>query len=210
MNGEAALAGGQVIVRGKPRTEVSKDHPWHDALTTRVPRGLRNPHLTFTRKDRSQYDLDNLVFPVVDISGRSYCESIWATVEHGADEGVLIRECVPPPPPTGAQTFSVHIAHPSTECVPNRPPAPELEGVATFGSDEPLGLALEFDGSDVAVGEMSWVGPTKSLIDDLAPLLGQRWVRGRLEAEDRRVRELRITRGHAPRRSGVTVTLWCL
>jgi hypothetical protein len=87
---------------------------------------------------------------------------------------------------------------------------PELVGARPFGSDEPLGMAIEFDDVGVAVGELSFEGPVKSLVDDLTPLFGERMISGRPMAKDYRVRELRITRGHVPRGSGVTVTLWRL
>jgi hypothetical protein len=57
---------------------------------------------------------------------------------------------------------------------------------------------------------MSYDGPTKSCIDDLTPLFGESKISGRLLAKDWRVRELRISRGHRPDRTGVTVTLWQL
>ncbi len=88
-----------------------------------------------------------------------------------------------------------------------RPPVTELQGVGAFGSDEPLGLALEFDDDDVLVGELSYDGPVKSLVDDLTPVFGERLISGRSIAKDYRVRELRITRGHPPGQAAVTVTV---
>jgi hypothetical protein len=75
----------------------------------------------------------------------------------------------------------------------------------TAGDDELLGMALEFDDDDVAVGELSFDGPVKSLVDDLTPVFGQRLISGRWLAKDYRVRELRITRGQAPGVGGVTI-----
>ena len=57
---------------------------------------------------------------------------------------------------------------------------------------------------------MSYEGPTKSLIDDLGPLLGFRSIQGRTVSADQRVRELRISRGHNPAGRGVLVSLWPL
>jgi hypothetical protein len=102
------------------------------------------------------------------------------------------------------------VAKPSRGSVANRPPVPELAGLSAFGVEELLGLSLAFDAPDVDVGNMSYDGPTKSLIDDLAPLFGTHVVRGKLEGNDHRVKELRITRGVRPGASGVTATLWDL
>lgn len=156
------------------------------------------------------YDLDNLVYPVVAVSGCAHCASIWARVEVGTEEGVLIRDQAPPDPPANTEAFSRYIERPSNSSVRDRPPIPELVGVATFGGDELLGMALQFDSAGVALGELGYEGPVKSLIDDMTPLFGLRLISGRLLAKDDRVKELRITRGHNPGRSGVTVMLWYL
>jgi hypothetical protein len=202
---------GGIFVPGKPLTDIwgAPGLRWREQLQAHITRPLTNPYLTFTRNDRSWFDLDNLVYPVVAVSGCSACESIWASVERGEPEGVLIREAVPPTP-LSVDSFALYIARPSTSSVSSRAVIPELHDVEAFGGDGPLGLALEFDGSDVAVGDLSYDGPTKSCIDDLTPLFGETMISGRMLAKDYRVRELRITRGHAPERAGVTVTLWHL
>jgi hypothetical protein len=212
LESEAWLPDAGVFVASRPLTEIwaTPGLRWRDALAAKIAGPLRHPYLTFTRKDRSWYDLDNLVYPVVAVSGCGACESIWARVERGSEEGVLIQEQPPPGPPVAADVLSIHLARPSDSSVTDRPPPPELAGVGTFGTDEPLGLALEFDNDDVPVGELSFDGPVKSLIDDLTPVFGQRLISGRLLAKDYRVRELRITRGHAPRRGGVTASVWFL
>ena len=213
MTAEASwLSTDGVFVAGKPLTDIwaAPGLRWRESLTAHIAGPLRNPHLTFTRKDRSWYDLDNLVYPVVAVSGCAPCESVWASVRVGADEGVLIRDEPPPDPPDGHDAIAIHIAQPSWGSVRDRPAVPELHGIGPFGDGEPLGMALQFDSVDVPVGELSYNGPVKSLVDDLAPLFGQRSISGRLLAKDYRVRELRITRGHAPHRRGVNVTLWRL
>jgi hypothetical protein len=210
---EAWLPPEGIFVSGKPLTDIwsAPGLRWRDSLVARVRGPLRNPHLVFTRKDRSWYDLDNLTYPVVAVAGCAHCESVWARVEQGAPEGVLIRDQVPPSPPAASgDVFACYIARPSNASTKDRPAVPELAGVAPFGVDENLGMALQFDGERVAVGELSYDGPIKSLVDDLTPLFGHRSISGRLLAKDYRVRELRITRGHAPSRAGVTVTLWDL
>ena len=199
-----------VFVEGKPLTDIwaAPGLAWRDRLAENLIGPLSHPHLAFTRWDRSHYDLDNLVYPVVAATGCRACDSIWATVERGQPEGVLVREAAPPPPPD-AGALRVHLANPSHGSVANRPSPPELRGLRPFGGDERLGLALQFDAADVEVGEMSYDGPTKSLADDLAPLFGSpAKFCGRPEGkDDTAFRELRITRGHNPGLSGVTVTL---
>jgi hypothetical protein len=199
-----------VFVAGKPLTDIwaAPGLAWRDRLTEHLTGPLRHPHLIFVRKDRAHYDLDNLVYPVVAVTGCSACASIWATVETGSEEGVLVRQAIPPSAPAGEGVRRVYLANPSHGSVANRPVPQELVGVTPVGDNEPLGLALAFDNPDVEVGEMSYDGPTKSLVDDLAPVFGWRVVRGRPEGKDDRVRELRITRGHAPGKSGVTVSVW--
>jgi hypothetical protein len=103
---------------------------------------------------------------------------------------------------------SVRVEHPNTASVATRVAPPELTDVEVVATDDHLGLSLAFDSHRVAVGEMSYEGPTKSLIDDLAPLLGSRLYRGRVVSADDRVKDLRITRGHRPSGHGVTVTAW--
>ena len=210
--GERWLPGGGVFVTGKPLTDIwaPAGLRWRERLAAAMHGPLRNPYLRFVRNDRSKYDLDNLVYPVVAVSGCGACESIWAFVEQGDPEGVQIREAEPPTPPRADNAVSVYIARPSRNAVAHRPAVPELETVTAFGNDEPIGMALQFDAADVPVGELSFEGPIKSLVDDLTPLFGQRRIAGRLLAKDYRVRELRITRGYAPGQAGVTVTLWYL
>jgi hypothetical protein len=201
-----------VFVAGKPLTDIwaPSGLRWRDVLSAHIAGPLRNPRLAFSRTDRRDYDLDNLVYPVVAVAGCAPCESVSASVVRATPEGVLIAECPPPPPPTGGSSLSLYIASPSSSSIAGRPTVPELADAEEFGEDEPLGMALQFDRADVAVGELSFDGPIKSLVDDLTPLFGQRMISGRMYAKGYRVRELRITRGHAPEKSGVTVTLWYL
>jgi hypothetical protein len=164
--------------------------------------------LRFRRKDRSWFDLDNLAYPVLAATGCVGCNSVWATVERGEPEGVLIGDAAPPPPP--AACFSLYIASPNVGSQAGRPAPPELVNARPIGDDESLGLALQFDATDVAVGALSYDGPVKALVDDLTPLFGEQLISGRLLAKDHRVKELRISRGHSNGRSGVAVSIWRL
>jgi hypothetical protein len=181
---------------------------WRTRLEAAIHGPLPNPHLVFVRNDLHHFDLDNLAYPVVAVLGCDSCESVWASVGAGPIEGVTISDEVPPAPPSYPTAVSVRIESPSTASVPNRPMLPELVASHVVGDGGPVGLALEFDAEGIAVGEMSYVGPTKSLIDDLSPLLGARRWRGRTVSADDSVKELRITRGHRPAGRGVLVTVW--
>jgi len=199
-----------VFVSGKPLTDIwaAPGLKWREALVAVIGTPLRHPFLRFVRNDRSPYDLDNLAYPVIAVSGCATCESVWATVESGRVEGVWITEREPPLPPP--DSTSVWIAGPSTSSLAKRPAPPELAGASTVTEGLPLGLSLAFDAPDVAVGEMSYEGPTKSLIDDLGPLLGYREYRGRMVSMDNRIKELRVTRGRQPGSRGVLVSVWPL
>lgn len=133
----------------------------------------------FVRNDRHPFDLVNLACPVVAVSGCSACESVWATVETGPDGGVWVFEQPPPPPPGTPPGASVRIQQPNKASVATRVAPPELAGLQVVAAGAHVGLSLAFDAPDVAVGELSYEGPTKSLIDDLGPLLGTRPYRGR-------------------------------
>jgi hypothetical protein len=198
------------FVSGKPLTDIwsAASAQWRSKLAATIRTPLRNPFLRFVRNDRTHFDLDNLVYPILQVSGCQHCESVWATHERGDNEGVWISEQRPPAPPNSA--VSVLIAKPNTSSVAIRPSPPELieQGVVAAGAF--LGLALEFESDSVPIGELSYQGPTKSLIDDLAPLLGSRQYGGRFVSDDERVKELRITRGLRPGGLGVRVSAWPL
>ena len=167
---------------------------------------IQHPHFIFTRRDRAWYDLDNLVYPVTSALDIADCHSIWAQVRVGEPEGVLILEEDPPPAALGAPA-GIYLTKPSSGSRANRPPVPELAGVAAIGRDDPLCLAVEFDAGDVPLAALSYDGPLKCLIDDLTPLFGTGMIAGRLLAKDHRVKELRITRGHNLGGAGVRVRL---
>ncbi len=201
-----------VFVAGKPLTDIWAEAglAWHARLQESISGPIRHPRLAFVRNDRNHFDLDNLAYPVLSVIGCATCEAVWATVGPGPTEGVWISDASPPPPPVTPGVMRVHIATPPNSSVADRLPLPELSGVDPIGGDGPVGLALQFDAPDTPVGQMSYDGPTKSLIDDLGPLLGFRPYRGRMVSADDRVKELRVSRGHHRDRFGVTVTVWLL
>lgn len=197
-----------VFVAGKPLTDIWSDAGlrWRQTLAAAIETPLRNPRLHFIRNDRSHYDLDNLVYPVLEVAGCASCESVWASVGSGAIEGVWLSEQAPPGPPMNA--VALRIEQPNVSSDARRIPPPELRDLEVVAEGLHVALALQFDSGDVPVGEMSYEGPTKSLIDDLAPLLGTRLYRGRVVSNDERVKELRISRNHRPAGSGVRVSIW--
>lgn len=204
------VVGAPMFVAGKPLTDIwaAPGLQWRSKLSCAIRAPLRNPHLRFVRNDRNHFDLDNLAYPVLAVAGCAACESLWATVERGTREGVWISEQVPPPPPTGSVALRIEL--PSVSSVATRIPPPDLLGVEVVAEGHNLGLTLAFDSAEVAVGELSYEGPTKSLIDDLGPLLGFRPYIGRVVSNDERVKELRITRGHRANGRGVEVSFWPL
>jgi hypothetical protein len=206
-----AVPGDVVFIAGKPLTDIwaPPGLRWLAVIKERVPAPLRHPHLRFVRNDPCRFDLDNLVYPVLAASGSSGCESVWATVEAGPVEGVWVtdRPGPPPGPPAGVP---IRIGAPNTVSIPNRLVPPELAGVDVVGPGGFVGLQLAFEPGDVHVGEMSYEGPTKSLIDDLGPLLGFRPWRDRMVSADDRVKELRVVRGQKPGAKGVVITVWPL
>lgn len=198
----------ETFVPGKPLTDIwaTSGLYWRQVLEHYLSGPLVRPYLRFIRNDRSRFDLDNLVYPVVAASGLHVCESIWATVAAGPVEGVFISEASPPGPP--ATALIVRVERPSTASVAGRSPLRELADMAQIGDSGPLGLSLAFDDDGVVVGTLSFDGPTKSLIDDLAPLFGTTVVNGRSQGNDHRVKELRITRAQRPSAHGVLVAIW--
>ncbi|MDA8045786.1 MAG: hypothetical protein M0Z30_11210 [Actinomycetota bacterium] len=199
-----------IFVPGKPLTDIwaPPGLEWQRKLRSAAAGPLRNPYLRFVRNDRNHFDVDNLAYPVLAVAGCAACESVWVSVERGGAEGVWIKEQPPPPPP--AEAMSVRIEKPNTSSVPGREPPPEITEASVVAPGMLLGLSLEFDSDKVQVGELSFEGPTKSLIDDLGPLLGFRPYMGRTVSDDERVKELRITRGHFPGRTGVRIVIWPL
>lgn len=203
-------ADGSLFVQGKPLTDIwaPPGLQWQSKLRSVITSPLRRPYLRVVRNDRNHFDVDNLAYPVLAAAGCGACESVWVTVERGAIEGVWIEEQPPPPPP--AEAISVRIEKPNTSSVPGREPPPEIAGSSVVAPGMPLGISIEFDSDRVQVGELSFEGPTKSLVDDLGPLLGLRPYMGRTVSDDERVKELRITRGHFPARTGVRIVIWPL
>lgn len=197
-----------VFVPGKPLTDVwaAPGLAWRAVLEKHLAGPMAHPRLRFVRHDRARVDLDNLTYPVLAVLGIAACDTIWASIVSEAEEGVYVTEAPPPPPPPSA--FSVHIDRPSSGSVAGRPALPAVLESSPIGLDNPLGLALEFDAQDVVIGTLSYEGPTKSLIDDLAPLFGSSLVNGKLQGKDHRIKELRITRGHHAGAGGVTVSVW--
>lgn len=157
-----------IFVPGKPLTDIwaAPGLRWSAQLAAAIPGALRHPRLRFVRNDHNHFDLDNLAYPVLAVAGCAACESVWASITQGATEGVSITEEVPPSPP--ASSVAIRIERPNTASIADRPPPSELTAVEVVAPGRRLGLSLEFDAADVAVGELSYEGPTKSLIDDPA------------------------------------------
>jgi hypothetical protein len=81
----------------------------------------------------------------------------------------------------------------------------ELAHAQELHDHEDIGVSLKFNSPDIPI-RRGWFGPTEAVIDDLTPLLGTHTRRNLIA--DHRIRDLRISRGHAPTEHGVAVDVW--
>lgn len=185
---------------------MARQRAWSSTVAGAVGKELRAPHLrffvsSFTRGGNF-FDIDNLAKPVLDaIAPRAV--SVWVEVMQSSNPGLLVEEVDPPaPPPFDA---SVYLAAPPTKSARLLSGVAELTNRVPVGTaSQPIGLCLGFDDPETRVGDFDFAGPIKKVIDVLWPLLGG----SARSPADHRIRDLRIARGLAPGRLGVTVNLW--
>jgi hypothetical protein len=122
----------------------------------------------------------------------------------GEHPGILIQD-VPPEAPPSETIRSFYATSHSESSETGRLGFTEIADDPVHSEHEGLGLALDFDRSDIPIKD-GFYGPTEAVIDDLGPWFGT-YRSGTLHA-DHRVRDLRITRGANPDRAGVRVALW--
>lgn len=82
---------------------------------------------------------------------------------------------------------------------------PKIADDPVFDEHEGLGLSLTFDRADIHIRQ-GWFGPTEAVVDDLVTWFGT--YTNRELIADHRLRDLRVTRGVNPSRTGVTISLW--
>lgn len=197
-----------VFVAGEPALLLSRgEAAWREAVRGCGLSNLRSPRFHFIvtswRRGGNQFDLDNLVDPVLAAVGARPPDrvSVWATVEVGIHPGVVITDAPPPPPP--ASSVTLHLATAPSRSVRTSECLAELLDQAPVGTEEPCGCSLIL-GPDTTGVVFGFDGPIKPTIDALWPLLG-----GAAHAPaDHRIRDLRVSRD--PLRAGVQVALWPL
>lgn len=195
------IPGEPVLSGGKGQVE------WQEMIRAAAGTGIRHPKLTFvvsSLRCRGQpFDLDNLVHPVLmvfdepinDVSARLYV---------GDAPGLLIRDEPPDDPPTSC-VHSLYASKHSMGSHRGRVGIPAIANDSVCDAHEGIGLTLAFDRADIPIRQ-GWFGPTEAVIDDLIPWLGTYSARNLIA--DHRIRDLRITRGVAPNREGVHISLW--
>jgi hypothetical protein len=156
------------------------------------------------KRGYNDFDLDNLAKPVLDAIG-AQAESVWVLVEVGNEPGLWVRDVAPPEPAPSTVTF--YLARPPTASLRGVAALPELEQATPMGlPDQAVGASLRFDSAEAQIANFDFSGPVKKVIDSLWPVLG-----GTAKSPaDHRIRDLRITRGAAPGKIGVTISAWLL
>lgn len=204
----AGPVGFPVFIEGMPVLSGGRGQDeWQEAIRARVPRKVDNPKLTFVVSDlkrRGQsFDLDNLVHPVLMVFDEPI-NYVSARLYVGDRPGLLIEDARSELP-QDREMKTIYVESHSEKSVKGRRGIPEIADDGVFQEHEGIGLSLEFDRTDIPIRK-GWFGPTESVIDDLAPWLGFYTSRGLIA--DHRIRDLRITRGVAPERTGVQLVIW--
>ncbi len=195
IEGEPVLSGG----RGQDE--------WQEAIRSHLSGHIENPSLTFVvselRRRGHPFDLDNLVHPVLMVLDEPVVR-MRARLYVGDRPGLLLGDR-PMPDVSPEVLRSVYVDSHSETSDRNRAGIPEIGEDPLFDSHEGLGLALEFDRSDIPI-RRGWFGPTEAVVDDLVPWFGT-YTKRELIA-DHRIRDLRIVRGMNPHKHGVRISLW--
>lgn len=202
------LAGEAVWVPGEPVLSGGRGgFEWVDQIRDALTGPVRDPYLTFVvsgiRRRGHPFDLDNLVHPVL-LALDEPIDRVSARLHVGDGPGLLIEDRPPSPPPAGC-IHSLYVAEHSMTSARGRLGIPDIADDPVCDQHEGLGLSLEFDREDIPIRQ-GWFGPTEAVIDDLVPWLGTYQV-NKLIA-DHRIRDLRISRGVDPTRTGVRIALW--
>lgn len=198
------------FVAGEPvlfLTNKARERGWTDEVRRAVAGPLFHPRLAFTvstlLRRGNPFDIDNTAKLVLETVSPAPA-SVWVTLMPGAPAGVAIDDVLPPRPEISA--LDVYVVAPPPRSFRGTQ-LPELtSAIVLEPATAPIGLELTFDSSEARIGQFAFDGPIKPLIDALGPLFG-RYAYG---PADHRVRELRITKGAHPDRSGVRVRAWLL
>lgn len=195
------VSGEPVLSGGRGQTE------WQTAIAEALVDDVHRPALTFVvsslRRRGHVFDLDNLIHPVLMVLEEPI-DSVEARLFVGDEPGVLIDDRDVAPPPEHALRCLYVAAH-SEANERARTGISDIADDPVYAEHEGIGLALEFDRSDIPI-RRGWFGPTEAVIDDLSPWLGHYTARSLVA--DHRIRDLRIRRGVDPSRRGVKITVW--
>jgi hypothetical protein len=115
------------------------------------------------------FDIDNRAKLVLDEVARE-AESIWVELLLGGEPGTLIADRRPDRPFTPAVT--IRIEQPRHKSVAGVR-IPEIADNDALGTEEHLGLELNFDNEGTVIGNFGFEGPIKPLIDGLQPIPSQ-------------------------------------
>ncbi len=195
-------------IAGEPALFFSKgERDWRNAIASVGAQEIRALALRFTvasyKRRGHSFDIDNLCKPVLD-ELRWKPDTIWARVEVGEEPGLLIFDAPPPPAPATARL--VDIATPPSRSA-RTTGIPELMAESVLGGgEEDVGIELAFHSPETRIEDFGFEGPIKPLIDGMFVVLGGAAHR----PSDHRIKDLRIRRGVAPDRLGVTITIWLL
>lgn len=131
-------------------------------------------------------------------------DTVSARLLVGERPGLVIEDPLPVQPPTDSLRTVYLETHPDVSDR-NRVGIPEIADDPVFDDHEGLGLSLTFDRSDIPTRQ-GWFGPTEAVVDDLVSWFGT-YTKRELIA-DHRLRDLRMTRGVDPSKTGVGISLW--
>ncbi|GHO56073.1 hypothetical protein [Ktedonobacter robiniae] len=197
------------FLEDEPPTFLSSgEKEWKENVRAICSQSLQHPCLRFVVSSwvrrYNYFDLDNIAGPVLNVVGME-SSTVWVSMELGETPGVAISNH-PPPIPSNLCQEPLYIRNPPIKSISSAALLPELEGQNIIGDEEPLGLILIFDSDETRIGDFSFEGPIKPLIDSFGPLLGTY----HQSAKDYRIHEIRILKGHRIGERGVRVGFWFL
>ena len=195
------VAGEPVLSGGKGQDE------WQEAIRRSVVGQPTHPSLTFVvsslRRQGHPFDLDTLIHPVLMVFEEPI-DTVSARLVVGERSGLVIHDASPVPPPADSLR-TIYLDTHSDVSDRNRVGIPEIADDQVFDEHEGLGLSLMFDRSDIPIRQ-GWFGPTEAVVDDLVSWFGT-YTKRELIA-DHRIRDLRMTRGVDPSKTGVSISVW--
>jgi len=196
-----------VFIPGEPALFLtSRERAWKAAVKAAGLADLANPALHFTvasfHRMGHRFDIDNLAKPVLEcVAGQA--TTVWVTTRIGNEPGVRVMDEAPPPSPQDVTT--IVIESPRSRSVRPLVPMEAFIGLTPLGEpDQPIAIELAFAADSTAISDFGFTGPIKPLIDGMGTVLGP----APQGPADYRIRDLRVTKGNDPLKTGVTVKIW--